>query len=104
MNCPNCGTYNPDDRTVCWRCDKELPKPKPQKKRNPQKSAQTWLYVIVAVFLVLTLMQTCGVRLPFGGQAPAQPPEGRLAPASSSALLMYGQVSTALGDLAATVS
>jgi predicted nucleic acid-binding Zn ribbon protein len=102
MNCPNCGTYNPDDRTVCWRCDKELPKPKPQKKRSAQQNAQVWLYVIVAVFLVLTLMQTCGVRLPFGGQGPAQPPEGRLAPASPSALLVRDQAPTAMVDLAAS--
>jgi hypothetical protein len=40
MNCPNCGTYNPDEREVCWRCDKPLPKPATKKKRDPQKSAQ----------------------------------------------------------------
>lgn len=80
MNCPNCGTYNPEDRTTCWRCDKELPKPKPQKRRNPQKSAQTWLYVIVAIFLVYTLLQTCGVSLPFAPAAPgpAEPSGGLL--------------------------
>jgi len=66
MDCPKCGTYNPEDRTTCWRCDAELPKPKPVKKKNPQKSAQMWLYVIVAVFVVITLLQTCGVKLPFG--------------------------------------
>ncbi len=27
MDCPNCKTYNPEDRTVCWRCDKPLPRP-----------------------------------------------------------------------------
>lgn len=82
MNCPNCGTYNPDDRTVCWRCDKELPKPKPQKKRNAQQNAQKWLYIIVAIFLVLTLLQTCGVRFPFGNQTPS----GYVAPGSPIAL------------------
>ncbi|HHX44083.1 MAG TPA: hypothetical protein GX714_08890 [Chloroflexi bacterium] len=93
MNCPNCGTYNPEGRTTCWRCDKELPKPKPQKRRNPQKSAQTWLYVIVAVFLVYTLLQMCGVPLPFGTQAPipAEPSGGLLPsmppPAALGALL-----------------
>ena len=88
MNCPNCGTYNPDDRTVCWRCDKELPKPKPQKKRNAQQNAQKWLYIIVAIFLVLTLMQTCGVRLPFGNQTPS----GYVAPGSPTALYAATQV------------
>ena len=78
MDCPNCGTYNPEDRTVCWRCDKELPKPKQVKKRNPQKSAQMWLYVAIAVFFVITILQTCGVKLPFGPQSPESGPEGYL--------------------------
>jgi predicted nucleic acid-binding Zn ribbon protein len=68
MNCPNCGTYNPDDRTVCWRCDKELPKPQPEKKKNPQKTAQIWLYIIVALFFIFTTLQTCGVKLPWSQQ------------------------------------
>ncbi len=78
MNCPYCNTYNPEDRTVCWRCDKELPKPKPKKTRNPQ-SAQIWLYVIVGIFLLFTLLQTCGVKLPFGPQiGQPQTPTGYL--------------------------
>jgi hypothetical protein len=80
MNCPNCGVYNPEDRTVCWRCDKELPKPKPKKTRNPQ-SSQIWLYVIIAIFLIFTLAQTCGVKTPFSPQTPQQDkPSGYLAP------------------------
>jgi len=70
MECPNCGVYNPEDREVCWRCDKPLPTPKPQKKRNPQQTAKTWLYVGIAIFLGLSLLQMCGVRLPFGPQPP----------------------------------
>ena len=81
MNCPNCGTYNPEDRATCWRCDRELPRSKPQKRKNPQKTAQTWLYVIIAVFLVYTLLQTCGVSLPFMPQAPNPvEPSGGLVP------------------------
>jgi predicted nucleic acid-binding Zn ribbon protein len=76
MECPNCGTYNPPDREVCWRCDKPLPAPKPEKKRNPQQAARTWLYVAIAVFVIFTLLQMCGVQLPFGTQQP--PPEGQL--------------------------
>ncbi len=88
MNCPNCGVYNPEDRTVCWRCDKELPKPKPKKKSTFQ-SSQTWLYIIIAIFFVITILQTCGVRLPFGPQAPQQQkPSGYLAPESPSARLI----------------
>ena len=26
-NCVNCGTWNPEDKNVCWRCQTELPKP-----------------------------------------------------------------------------
>jgi hypothetical protein len=76
MNCPHCGTYNPEDRTICWRCDKELPKPKPKKERNPQ-TAQIWLYVLVAVFLVFTLAQSCGL---FKGFAPQATPSGLRSP------------------------
>ena len=104
MNCPNCGTYNPEDRTVCWRCDKELPKPKPQKKRNPQKNAQVWLYIIVAIFLILTLAQTCGVRLPFGPQAPTQAPGGQSEPGSPAAFLLPAQAESATDVLLAAVS
>lgn len=78
MDCPNCGTYNPEDRDTCWRCDKPLPKPRQEKRRNPQQSARRWLYVIVAIFLLYTLLQTCGVRLPFGPQLPES--EGGLVP------------------------
>jgi predicted nucleic acid-binding Zn ribbon protein len=61
MDCPNCGTFNPEDRTVCWRCDKELPKPKPQRRRDPQRSARIWLYVAMAVFALFVIMQACGM-------------------------------------------
>lgn len=87
MNCPNCGVYNPEDRTVCWRCDKELPKPKP-KKKSAFQSSQTWLYIIIAVFFVITILQTCGVRLPFGPQTQQQKPSGYLTPSSPSAHLI----------------
>ena len=79
MDCPHCGTYNPAGRETCWRCDRELPKPKRSKKRDPQKTAQIWLYVAVAVFFIFTIAQTCGVKLPFG-QVPReeQGPSGHL--------------------------
>jgi len=79
MDCPKCGTYNPEDRTVCWRCDAELPKPKPEKKKDPQQSARVWMYVLIAVFLVFTLLQMCGVNLPFGPQT-SQSPTGMALP------------------------
>ena len=61
MDCPNCGTYNPEDRDTCWRCDKELPKPVEKNRRDSRKSAQTWLYIAIAAFVIFTLIQTCGV-------------------------------------------
>ncbi|MBC7235414.1 MAG: hypothetical protein H5T69_06195 [Chloroflexi bacterium] len=84
MNCPNCGVYNPEDREVCWRCDKPLPKQTPRKKRNPQESARTWLYIAIAVFMLFTLLQMCGVRLPFGPQMPSPQPGGHLLPPTSA--------------------
>jgi hypothetical protein len=80
MDCPNCGTYNPEGRETCWRCDAVLPKPKPQKKRDPQKSAQNWLYVAIAIFLVITILQSCGFKLPFGLQRPEVPSPGSQMP------------------------
>jgi len=76
MDCPNCRTYNPEDRTVCWRCDKPLPKPEPKKKRAA--SSQRWLYILMAAMLLLTLLQFCGLpRL-----LEQQPTSGLLGPLS----------------------
>ena len=91
MNCPNCGTYNPEDRTTCWRCDKELPRPKPQKKKDSRKTAQMWLYVAIAVFFVFTILQTCGVKLPFGPQPPQETPGSYLVPRSPVVSLVRGE-------------
>ncbi len=33
-NCTNCGTWNPEDKTICWRCQTELPRPEPPKKKR----------------------------------------------------------------------
>ena len=59
MDCPYCKTYNPDERTVCWRCDKPLPRPVVKKKR--QVSSQQWLYIIVGIMLLLMVAQMCGL-------------------------------------------
>ncbi len=34
MNCPNCNTWNPEDKEVCWRCQHELPKVQEKKKKR----------------------------------------------------------------------
>jgi hypothetical protein len=41
-----------------------------------------WLYVAIAVFLVITVLQSCGVELPFGLQRPAAPAPGSQLPAT----------------------
>jgi predicted nucleic acid-binding Zn ribbon protein len=70
MDCPNCGVYNPEDRTVCWRCDQELPKPKePKKKRDPALTMRR-MWIIVGVVVVLWILLT--ILLPaLGGWGPS---------------------------------
>jgi len=63
MDCPNCGVYNPEGREVCWRCDKELPKPKePKKRTQAMTSRRVWL--MLAAFVVLWFLVTW-VVVPF---------------------------------------
>ena len=101
MNCPKCGTYNPEDRTHCWRCETELPKPKPVKKKNPQKRAQVMLYVLLAIFVIFSLLQMMGFNLPFGFGVPSQvEPSGHLLPQQGDAIAMG--VCSALEALALT--
>jgi len=65
MECEKCGTWNPDDKTRCWRCSADLPAPpEPRKSRKP--SSQTWMWIIVALFIVITTLMRCGF-LDFGG-------------------------------------
>jgi hypothetical protein len=65
MECEKCGTWNPDDKIRCWRCNAELPAPpEPRKSRRP--SSQTWMWIVVALFIVLTTLMRCGF-LDFGG-------------------------------------
>jgi hypothetical protein len=80
MDCPNCGVYNPEEREVCWRCNTELPKQAPPKRRSSQQSARVWLYVALALFAVVTIMRMCGTGPDWLGTEPGAP-EGRVAPA-----------------------
>lgn len=81
MNCPNCKVYNPEERTVCWRCDAELPKPAQRRTRTRQRSARTWLYLALILFALVTALRMCGAgpawlqpQAPPSGAAPAQTP------------------------------
>jgi hypothetical protein len=66
MDCPNCGVYNPEERTVCWRCDKELPKPKPTKKKDPA-SGMRRMWIIIGIILVVWIVITWVVPILTGG-------------------------------------
>ena len=68
MDCPNCGVYNPDERRVCWRCDKELPKPEEPKKRRADGAAvMRRMWLIVAVAIVAWLLLTWRIPMLLGG-------------------------------------
>ena len=67
MDCPNCGVYNPEERTVCWRCDQELPKPKAPKKKADPALAQRRMWLIIGIVLVLWLLLTWLLPMLLGG-------------------------------------
>ena len=70
MDCPYCGVYNPAGRTVCWRCNRELPKPKEKKKKKPLLGGQSWLYILMAALLLFSLLQLCGLpKVPGTGES-----------------------------------
>ncbi len=50
-NCPSCGTWNPDDKRVCWRCQTELPKPAPPKKKRQLTS--NWILIIALIMILV---------------------------------------------------
>lgn len=58
MDCPKCGTWNPDDKRVCWRCQAELPKPVEKKKRTPSlfMGLPTWTWIILIAMLLFWLL------------------------------------------------
>jgi predicted nucleic acid-binding Zn ribbon protein len=53
MECPNCGTWNPDDKDVCWRCQAELPRPIPEKKKRKTSFLGLPIWAWVAIILLL---------------------------------------------------
>ena len=69
MDCPNCGVYNPEERTVCWRCDQELPKLQETKKgQKDPATLQRRMWILVAVAIIIWLVMTWVVSpLLFGG-------------------------------------
>lgn len=62
-NCLQCGTWNPDDKLVCWRCQAELPKPQVKRQRTPKRilGIPLWLFLAMIFFLVMFLASRCFV-------------------------------------------
>ena len=61
MDCPKCGTWNPEDKRVCWRCQVELPKPVEKKTRKPMifLGLPAWAWLVIAAMVVLWLAMQC---------------------------------------------
>jgi len=60
MNCPNCNTWNPEDKEVCWRCQHELPKAQPKKKpRQSYFGLPIWVWVAFVLFFAVTALGQC---------------------------------------------
>ena len=55
MECPNCGTWNPDDKDVCWRCQAKLPRPQPEKKKRKTSFLGLPIWAWVAIILLLVI-------------------------------------------------
>lgn len=70
MNCTQCGQWNPDDKTVCWRCQAELPKPVEAKKKKPALlfGLPLWSWVVLVVFFILLFAGQCLGPLLIPGQ------------------------------------
>ncbi len=69
MDCPKCGTWNPDDKQVCWRCQTVLPKPVEKPKRKPVifLGLPVWAWLMLVVMLVLWIAVTCVAPQMAGG-------------------------------------
>lgn len=63
--CPNCGTWNPDDKQVCWRCQTPLPKPEPTQPRRAATylGLPLWVWVVLALFFLMNLFLPTIVRI-----------------------------------------
>ena len=64
-DCLKCGTWNPEDKNVCWRCQAELPKPVVQKKRGPVRVLGLSIWIWLAIFFFVVMM----IAMQFIGRA-----------------------------------
>ena len=60
-NCPNCGTWNPDDKHVCWRCQTDLPRPQEKTKKTTRRLAglPVYLWIAMVFFVVMMISVQC---------------------------------------------
>ena len=58
MNCPNCNTWNPDDKDLCWRCQTPMPKPPPPKKKQ-SAGFPPWVWIVMAILFALAMLAQC---------------------------------------------
>ena len=67
MSCTKCNTWNPDDKTYCWRCQAELPKPQPkvEKKARTFAGLPTWMWLAMALIFIASFFGQC-FMLPVG--------------------------------------
>ncbi|OIO94358.1 MAG: hypothetical protein AUK03_06880 [Anaerolineae bacterium CG2_30_64_16] len=70
MDCPKCGTWNPDDKIVCWRCQTPLPKPVEKKPRKPISflGLPGWAWAALAAMLILWIAAQCLAPALVGGR------------------------------------
>lgn len=57
--CPNCNTWNPDDKLVCWRCQTPLPRPEPKPRRPAPRvylGLPLWAWLLLALFFLFNLL------------------------------------------------
>ncbi|NLT42814.1 MAG: hypothetical protein GXX93_09085 [Anaerolineae bacterium] len=77
MECPNCGAYNPEDRTQCWKCDDLLPikKEEPKKANEPGRMGMLTWVVLIVLGAIYLFNQCAGQTLPqpTSMQAPPAP-------------------------------
>lgn len=74
MECPNCGAYNPEDRTQCWKCDDLLPVKKEERPKQNQPGRMSMLtWVVLIVLGAIYMFNQCSGPV-------AEPPTSRHAP------------------------
>lgn len=61
MECPKCGTWNPEDKIVCWRCQTPMPRPEAPKvrKRHTFLGLPIYMWLFLVLFLMLPILWQC---------------------------------------------